>query len=358
MVSRAREALRLFARGTERRPQHALVSTPNAVLVDDAVDTAWAHDDPAIDGIVHVFHQEWESIRAAAAYLPGRKVAVSVEARLSLQDLQAVLEVCAGATAVVLHSWSENMTLIARALREVLGASPRIVAVWHGGTSRFVNQVDVRRVRLLTELQREGVVDRLASVKPDMHLAVGAFEPEALLNVGPRVRPPKRQRRGLEAALVPAALDENFHTNVFACSAAGLRSLYVTALRSSDYPFKLECELHHVPRPSRAELLTLLAEVDVVVNVALSECQPMSALEALALRVPCLTRPLALGALDDHPYQSLVQVAAADTIGPLVHALRTLGEVLQDPSELWDLMNDYEHTLLREAVRRYERIIS
>jgi hypothetical protein len=358
LVGAARRAVRSF---------RALVSSPAPVPEQEVglrfnapLDVAWAHAWSGFQQVLHVFHLEWHGIRAAAGYLPGTKAGIPWGRRLRLAELEQLCAhvSAAGVDTVVFHGWGANMALAAVALRGVFGSRLRVAAVWHGNTAQFVNPVEVEAVRSLVRFRSTGVLDRLGAVKPDFHLVDRAFHPEVLLNVGPRVNVPGQPGEGFESALVPVPLDwrKNLHTNVLAVAAAGLSRVIVTAdVPERTFPSAPGVRVARVPRPERDALFALLTQVDLVMNASLSECQPMTALEGLSHRVPCVTGPLALGRLDEHPYQKLVQVPAVDVVGPVKAAVERVGRVrTSGGGELAEMMRDYEQVLLAEARARYE----
>lgn len=361
LVRRGAEWLRRAV--VERRaPQLSPRHEPTAVLVGASLDTAWANAAPGFEGLSHVFHQEWHGIRAAAGYLPGGKVAISAEHRLSLGNIEQVIDALQRqkTSVVVFHGWSENAALLTHALRRTLGRRPAIKVVWHGNTSQFINPYEFAQVGQLVDFVRRGVIDALGSVKPDLHLLDPCFAPELLLNVGPRVASTPVRRQPSRAALLPVPLDwrKNLHTNLYAASVAGFERVYVTARLPKALPVPLRAEVVRVERPERAALFGLVREVDLVLNASLSECQPMTALEALSLGVPCVTGKLRLGRLDEHPYQRLAQVAGVDTLGPVVDAIVELRRRAErEPLELAELLADYDAVLRREAFARLARFL-
>jgi hypothetical protein len=332
-------------------------STPESVQVDAALDTAWSHAHPALSDIGHVFHQEWFGIRAAAGYLPGTKLAIASARPLSVENLATLAETVQlrKLKTVLFHGWSPNALMTARAIREACGREVRLVAVWHGNTAQFMNPFELQQVSELVALRRKKVVDALASVKPDFHLVDAHFHETVLLNVGPMLREREAPAAIWDTALIPVPNDwrKNYFTNVFACSAARVRVVYVTTPLPRPFGFKVTSKVVDVGRPPRAELFSLLRQVGIMMNASLSECQPMTALEAMVHGVPCVTGPLALGALDAHPYQQLAQVAAVDTVGPVSAAVRTLLTMRRDdPRELLEMMQDYERQLHEAAWSR------
>ena len=345
-------------------PSQAPATHPG-VLFDDAADTTWAHVVPSLSRVVHVFHQQWHGIRAAAGYSPGRKLAITAERPLTQKELRQAVEFCANSISpvVIVHSFSANAHELIVALRKVLGRKVRILCVWHGSTAQFHYDYEYEMFASIMELRERGAIDGVGCVKPDMHLVSGHVFPKTLLNLPPRVEARLRKSAGSpsRAALIPTPNDwrKNFYTNLYACmTARRVREVYVTARFIKPQGLTLSKPVHHLNRPGRNELFDSMRKVDVVLNASLSECQPMTALEALALRVPCITGPLGLGSLDEHPYQRLTQIARVDVVGAVRDAIEHVLELQQgSPQELMDMMDSYESLLCSEAIRHYEEFI-
>jgi glycosyltransferase involved in cell wall biosynthesis len=338
---------------------------PPGVLLNSALDTAWAHGAPGLSHLIHVFHQQWHGIRAAAGYSPGRKLAITVERPLSTKELRQAVECCAQASSpvILLHGFSENAHAFILAARKALKRSVRILAVWHGSTAQFHYDFEQESFASLMELCAQGIIDRVACVKPDMHLVSSHIFPKTLLNLPPRVDPGMFRPLDLRtsAALIPTPNDwrKNFHTNLYACMAAShIRQVYVTAQFEEHKGLALTKPVHRLKSLGRSALFERMRKVDVVLNASLSECQPMTALEALALRVPCITGPLGLGPLDEHPYQQLTQIARVDSVGAVRDAIERVLELQQrSPQQLREMMGSFESLLRTEALHRYEEFI-
>jgi hypothetical protein len=127
--------------------------------------------------------------------------------------------------------------------------------------------------------------------------------------------------------------------------------LYLTDSVELPRELALRCKRIQTGRLDRWQLFRLLEQIDLVAHATLSECQPMSALEALALGVPCVTGPLSLGALDQHPYQRLAQLASVDALEPVRAAFERMLSVPRD--ELAPMMDDYRVTLHKAALERW-----
>jgi hypothetical protein len=118
-------------------PEAAAVSAGSAEW-DALFDTRYAHQIPGFEKILQLFHQEWYGIRAAAGYLPGRKLAVSADTPMSLDAVRSIVEsiLAAAPDKIVIHGMSDNTALIADALVR-LGFSDQLYMVFHGATSQW-----------------------------------------------------------------------------------------------------------------------------------------------------------------------------------------------------------------------------
>lgn len=348
---------------------------------DLPLDTEYAHADEAFSGVFHVFAREWYGIRACAGFLPGRKVALAAEAYVSDADIAAAAEriLAAGARRIVLQGLSQNKGRLARALR---AKSPEtgICLIWHGTTAQFHYDFEPETLTLGLALRREGVIDTIAGVKPDIHLASDLIEPLTMINVPPNVGPwPRTLRTEQMVALLPASTDwrKNFYTNLYAAlhvpeiervhcfndhihygaflnGAAFFEHNVLKNMAGGGHDKIVVREGHQ----SRAELFAALAGADLCFYATLSECQPMVALEALAFGVPCLTCELGLGAIDAHLFARLTQVRHTDNIRVLADAAGTLvGEIRRDPGALAEAMADYGTLVRRESLARYAALL-
>jgi SAM-dependent methyltransferase len=350
----------------EKEPAPAPSGQRPGILFNEPADTSWAHVHPGMSGVLHVFHQEWHGIRAAAGYSPGHKLAITAERSLTPKELRRAVELCesSGCRTVIVHSFSSYAHELIVALRKVLGRSIRIFCVWHGSTAQFHHDYEFDVFAGVMDLHAQGLFHGVACVKPDMHLVARSIFPKTLLNLPPRVEPRFQRPLGLRSgcALIPTPNDwrKNFYTNLYACMAARqLQRVFVTTRFIQPRPLPFPKPVLRLERPGRGELFELLRHrVDVVLNASLSECQPMTALEALAMRVPCITGPLALGELDAHPYQRLMQIERVDVVGAVRDAVeRVLDFQERSPQELRAMMDDYEALLREESLRRYEEFI-
>lgn len=334
------------------------------IAINDPLDTEWAQVNDRFDEVAHLFNQEYLGIRAAAGYMPGKKIGVSHEGLLPEGGVREVLEYLQGAGSrhLLFHGYSKNLEEMACLVRKAFGRAVRLYWVWHGNTAQFHHSVELRSVERLIRLKRRGVIDRMAFAKPHMAQLSSEFFQRTILNPCPRVQTPGVKGAATRAALVPVPNDwrKNLYTNVYAAAAAkGIDRIHVSA------PFARVPSFEHGKRItvhaplSRRQMFALLGHVDLVLNATLSECQPLTAVEALAHDVPCVTGPLDNGALDEHPLQKLTQVAAVDSLGAVRAAIeRILRFQAQHPSELQLMLSDYRSVICGEAFARYLELFS
>ncbi|HET7786405.1 MAG TPA: methyltransferase domain-containing protein [Myxococcales bacterium] len=344
--------------GAARAPAPAAekVAAP-AFVWDDPADVHWTHRDSRFSRVVHVYHQQWHGIRASAAYKPGQKLAITAERTLRAgehADLIRAFEERLVRVAVF-HGYSETADDIAQVLRRAFGGAISMYAVWHGNTSQLHGAYEVEALRRVLRSRSEGLLRGIGCVKPGMHLVDRHIFPEVLLCMPPLVEAGARRSTGPRTALLPVPNDwrKNFYTNLFAAQASPRISRVLVTAEFVPVSRESADKVLRVPRPDRAQMFRLMRESDVVLNASLSECQPMTAVEGLALGTPCLTGPLGLGSLDAHPYQRLVQVRAVDSVAEVRDAIEAVLDARdQRGDELGGMMADYSRILCAEALRR------
>jgi hypothetical protein len=355
------------------------------VAWDEPQDTQWAHLDARFARVLHVFHAEWPGLRSAAGYLPGAKLAIPGNRPITPEEIQGIVARWPAGT-LVIHGMSSNAAELVRALRTQRGDEVSLYGVWHGSTSQLYLEDEHHRFTQFLHLLQDGTYRGAGGVKPGLHHLESRLFPLPLLNLPPRLlgtslasrahapvvyeqplATPERSGVAVgsadrrKTALVPLTNRwvKNFYTNLLAADRSGkFQRVVVTSpfLRAPELSFR--SEIVSRLNPPRAQLFDLIGESDLVLNATLSECHPMVALEALAHRVPCLTGRLALGELDRHPYQALVQMDAVDSLDAVMAAIgRILERVRAHPDELREMMADYEQKLVREAMDRYARFV-
>ncbi len=327
-------------------------------------DTRWAHEEARFSSVLHVFHAEWPGIRAAAGYSPGRKLAIPSERQLEPEEREQVLVYIQKEriSTVVIHGCSANIFLLIESLRRAAGHQLQICAVWHGSTAQFANAFELDWFGQMLSLRKRGDLDAFGGVKPGLSLLDPILFAQPLLNLPPRLESRAEGRPGARRVFIAAPNNwhKNFHTALFAAGGSDRLDEVVVAtgieLPSS---LHLRARIRSVGPLSRENLFRLMSESSAVLNPSLSECQPMVALESLALGVPCLTGPLALGALDEHPYQRLVQITDVGSLSPVRSKLETVLDLRErSPGLLLEMMDEYRVRLRDAAIARLAEFLS
>jgi glycosyltransferase involved in cell wall biosynthesis len=241
-------------------------------------------------------------------------------------------------------------------LRRTAGKSLATFVVWHGNTSQFHVDFEYDMFRRLLQRRKGGFIQGLACVKPDMHLISALLFPRTILNLPPRLDELPRERVLSGQAFIPVPNDwrKNLYTNLLAAhEVARIKQVVVTA-EFTPFPGDEQDRVLRVHRPERAQAFRIMKESDVILNVTLSECQPMTAREGLALGTPCITGPLSFQECDDHPFQRLTEVCGVDSVREVRDAIEQVLDLREkSPAELREMMNDYSKQLRNQALGRY-----
>lgn len=358
---RARNAV---SKEKERKPSSSSQPAPaEPIQWNAAMDTRWAHRDSRFERVVNVFHQEWNGIRAMAGYLPGNKLAIPGERPLGPADHRRAIELVEASRplAICFHGYSDNADALAVLLGRALGGRVPLCATWHGTPAQFHFEFELDMFSRLLERKRSGVLKSVACVKPGMSCISPQLHRETVLCMAPRVDPHSlRVREGLSGEVfipVPNDWRKNFYTNLYGAALPRVRVVHVSAafkLPAEPLPFKLA----RWSKPARTQVLSLMRACDAVMNVTLSECQPMTVLEGAAVGTPCLSGPLGLDEFEQHEFARLTRVRQVDSAAAVRWALdQVLDARDRDPRGLGEMMLDYEQLVRAEALERYGRLL-
>jgi hypothetical protein len=318
-------------------------------------DTAYAHQLPAFGGVLHVFHGQWLGIRAAAGSLPGQKLAINASRKLTPKDAD-VLAAEIGSrnpARIVVHGMSDSAALLVRRL-SAAGLAGQTFLVHHGGVAQWCYEPERKLAFQAIALAQEGHVKRFHILKRN-HGLLGekSFTP-MLLNMSPVVKTPAAPPGGREAAVFLPGTEgwiKNLHANALgAAMAAGVGDVLHYA-RKITLPEPWQSRLKHVPYVDRRGTFGLMAGSMATLNVSLTECHPMVALESEAVGTPCLRGRLFLDALEDHPYVRAVEVEDATSPFEIRDVLQRLLSIPE--KERAGMINDYLAAVNKLSVARY-----
>lgn len=343
-------------RGYWAEARTALPFSRPAYTWNDADDIRYAHQDERFSGVVHVFHVQWFGIRAAAGSLPGNKLAIDAHRKLSASEVRAIVERLCGTgsfSRYVFHGMSGNAAALIRAL-SAAGLAERSFIVHHGSVAQWTYGPERTLAFQAIELARAGQVRRLHVMKRD-HALLGdrSFTP-LLLNMSPVLESSAIQPRPRRSAVFVPGTEgwiKNLHCNALGAAILPTIEEVLHYYPDLKLPEPWQARLKHVPFVDRSGTFQIMSESLVTLNVSLTECYPMVALESEAVGTPCLRNRLFLDALEDHPYVRAVEVE--DPTSPF--SIRdVLARLLDMPEgERSEVTRDYLRAINERCISRY-----
>lgn len=324
---------------------------------DADCDRKYAVSDPRFDGVMHVFHQQWHGIRAAAGALPGRKIAVPQNFQARGRHRAAVLATAAAwaARKAVFHGYSPAVEPL---LKAFCADGIACYLVWHGNLAQLAWRPEVDFFSLAQRAAKRGLFKRSHMLKAGMRAVFpNAFEP-MLVNCPPapktsRISPPFSSWPA--AALVPGFVDirKNVHTSLIGCALSSIELVLHYGRIRGDLPILARCK--RVAYDDHDRHLALLTQVDVTVNVSVIDCHPMVEMEALAAGAMSVTGPLCLDALKGHPYTTLSVIQNPFDVDEIAARLDFIRQI--EPTELSGVIEDYRRAIRSISLERYAEFL-
>lgn len=291
------------------------------ITFNDRQMTRFMHPDSRFDKVLHIAHKEWHGIRQSVAYCPGHKLLIPAESALEPDSQPGTLgghlsrktigdEVeRLGITHVVFQGYSENAELVLLYLRSRFGTGLRCFAVNHVTTAQFDNYFEMVMLDRMFTRVRYGMLDGIASVKPDFCKVFPEMWDGVILNYAPHLTAPITAAPSDTVELY-APLAADWRKNIFTNVLAGQLAQNVDRIKVTNIPYGLENltpldKLKYVGFLKNEALFAEMADSTAVLLATLAECQPMTQLEAMAVGTPALTGPLRLEEFKDDPLTEL-----------------------------------------------------
>jgi hypothetical protein len=329
---------------------------------DDPADTRYAHTMPVFARVLHIFHSEWPGVRAAAGYLPGRKLAISAQADVSPFPVSDILHAIMDLSPqrVIFHGWSDQAMVLCNALLKEVD-SDRLFIVFHGSPNQWHDDYDRRQALTCLRLAREGAVRKVHVLKSGFELPVQRLFRPMLFNLSPNISnmlsaQDSRQFDKGVIALVPArkTWTKNVFTNVLGAASSARVQTVQTVADDLALPYPFESKLRQVSY-SELDPLEIYQHADIVLNVSTADCHPMINIEAQTFGKACLRAPLFLDALEYHPYVALTTV---DDSSSITEIRRCIDRLLDIPAgELRAVALDYQAASDEISLRRYREFL-
>jgi len=308
----------------------------------------------ALSKVLHVCRADWHGILSATMALPGHKLLLSPDGPgAEAYDADTLDKICEeieglGIRAVCFQGFSKEADSLARAFHRRFGTGLPMAAVSHVTSTQFQAPFEIRMQAALRRALADGVLTRLGSVKPGFSMVMPEVWPQTLVNFCPVM--PMEPSPPLVAVEVLVPVENHWRKGLYTNLLAALRVPAVRKIHSVNAPTHLELleDLSRVQVTGfldRPALYRLMAQVDMVMNVSLAECQPMTQLEAFALGRPCLTGPLGLSEFAGDEIIERCTVSLVDTPAEAGHKRSEL-------MSLWARDGAYVQALIGEHMTR------
>ena len=311
-------------------------------------DYQFAQQFDGFEQVLHIFNADWHGVRAASAYAPGQKIAISERDGLDGEAIRHIFGIISKykINRIVFQAYSHVASSLCESIHRQFSGDVQIFVITHVTSAQFENGFEMEMQALLLQQLSKGIVKRLGSVKPRFNSVIPAYWPETILNFSPNIGALALQMNTVEGtAFVPIenSWRKNLYTNMLAvhnCEA-------ISTVFSVNFPTGLE-KIRTMDKLSLTsfkrgpDLLGFMASTEVLMNVTLAECQPMTQLEALAVGTPCMTAPLRLIEFEDDPLLELTEVEALDSPYFLTKALdRVIAVGRQEDNELQEMIDSH-----------------
>lgn len=342
-----------------------MVEDQNGIVFNEDRDIVVAHHDVKLDSVLHVFDQHWHGIRSATACLPGGKLGISHLHELGGEETRHIVGLIFkhGFKAVCFQGYSEQADRLAASLYRDFGSDLRLCVVTHVTTSQFEHTFEMNMLGRIYDRLGKGVLWRAGSVKPNFHLFHNRTWHACIFNM-----PPDISRLGLlgsrrEPGTVFIPVENTWRKNLYTQVIAAHGSDEVDRIMLVNWPSQLD-EIFSLDKlnllgfqPLRG-LLHCMGLSEIVMNVTLSECQPMTQLEALTVGTPTMTGPLRLPGFSDHPLGRLTEVTELDDPGLLRARLEALlFEWRTNARGLEEMMSDFRRLRIQACVDSYREFL-
>ncbi len=282
-------------------------------------DCQFAQGFDGFERVLHIFNTDWHGVRAASAYAPGQKLAISERDGLDGEAIRHVFGIISKyrINRVVFQAYSHVAANLCESIHRQFGREVQIYVITHVTSTQFENHFEMEMQALLLQQLGKGIIKRLGSVKPRFNEVIPAYWPNTILNFSPKIGKLAARMSTVEGtAFVP--IENSWRKNLYTNMLAVQNCEKIASVFAVNFPTGLEKirtmdKLSLTSFKRGVDLLGFMASMEVLMNVTLAECQPMTQLESFAVGTPCLTAPLRMVEFEDDPLLELVEVEALDS---------------------------------------------
>ena len=336
----------------------------HGVVFNAKSDICRAQEASDFDGVLHIFDANWHGIRSATSCLPGKKLAISHKNTPSGDGYRHIIGIIFkfGIHSICYQGFSEVAAEVAEVIYQNFGTDVAQYVITHVATSQFEHHFEMHMLKKMIEQKNKGIFRKLGSVKPDFAKAIPDFHPKTIINIPPKSNLNHNLNiRSPENILVP--LENTWRKNLYTNILAALYEPQVKRIYTVNQPTHLELiadprKITVIGFQTPAALLQHMASCGLVLNVTLVECQPMTQIEANAVGTPCLTGPLAIKKLSEHPLAQICEIPFLDNSYLIRERISQIMHIWQqEPTELTDMIEDYNRLRLDLGLESYREFL-
>ena len=328
-------------------------------------DFQFAQSFEGFEGVLHVFNADWHGVRAASAYAPGHKLAISERDGLDGEAIRHVFGIISKfrINRVVFQAYSHVASNLCESIHRQFGQGVKIHVITHVTATQFENQFEMEMQALLLQQLAKGIVHRIGSVKPRFNEVISACWEGTLLNFSPNIGELTARMNTVEgSAFVPIenSWRKNLYTNMIAVhNCEAISSVFSVNFPTGLNKIRTLDKLSLTSFKRGVDLLGFMASMEVLMNVTLAECQPMTQLEAFAVGTPCLTGPLRLAEFEGDELLALCEVEEVDSPHFLTKALdKVIAVGRQEDGELQQMISAHLEQRNLMAALSYAEFLS
>lgn len=324
-------------------------------------DVNFAHQDTRFAKVCHVFHKEWHGIRSASGSLPGNKLAISENQKLSADAISNIANKITAMEIkkIIMHGFSKNMKRLMEGLRKF--GFENFYLVWHGTTAQLAYSEEIKLAQSFFELVKEKKIRKFHTIRVGFGDALSdlSYRPQ-LLNLYPNVmfsKPNLGIRSEDAIAIAPSwnNVGKNLYANILAAeNMTRVRKTWIFA-DNIELPAWLSTKIERLPKVVGHEIFGSMRACDIVLNATLIDCHPMVDMEALAVNRPVVIGPLFLDGLESHPYTKLTTVQNPLSVSEIQRVADTVLSISGD--ELYEMMASYKSNIKQLSLTRYTEFL-
>ena len=322
------------------------------------VYSEFSHSHPKLNNIIHICDKNWHGIRNAASFAPGIKFLISfsssdIDIEVSINSLIDLIDKN-NSSIVLFHGISPVAEFTAKRLK-LLKKNIEIHFVGHVNSTQFINEIEVDMINRAIEMKKNKIFKNLFSVKPNFYLISNFFEKQIIYNFPPNIENKNVISNGSISnyVFIPLSFGDwrkNVDTNVIA---AKMMNFDTIIIKSPRYLIdKQNFNLIETGFLNQNDIFNLYRDTKFCLSITISECQPMTQLEAIANGADIFTGPLNLENTNTG-YEEVFEIKCPDN---LIEIKQKIEAYLNNDS-VENIRNAYIDKRLKWAFESYLNIL-